>query len=133
VPYGAASAAAAAGSSGLLPFYYEPMLVEEAAPVLDARPRLAKSASQGARMVCLLLALFNFPSVHLYFGKLFVSSIDQLFVTCLFCRRVSASNNFHIRDIPSLTCPEMSPTFGTSVDEAAVHLTSSYLSVSKLK
>ncbi|BDA48472.1 probable protein angel homolog 2 at N-terminal half [Coccomyxa sp. Obi] len=32
------------------PFYYEPMLVEEAAPVLDAAARLAKSASVNARM-----------------------------------------------------------------------------------
>lgn len=33
------------------PFYYEPMLVEEAAPVVDAAARLAKSASVNARMV----------------------------------------------------------------------------------
>ena len=40
-----------AQSAVLHPFYYEPMLVEEAAPILDAAARLAKSAYVNSRMV----------------------------------------------------------------------------------
>lgn len=52
VPPAGVDSAASAAATQHRPFYYQPMLVEEAAPVLDrAAASVAHSASVNARMV----------------------------------------------------------------------------------